>query len=50
MIEHLHANPVRHGLAAKAEDWEWFSAGWFAGIGLVRLEMDRQVLAELPWE
>lgn len=26
MIDYLHANPVRRGLVARAEDWEWSSA------------------------
>ena len=29
MIEYLHANPVRRGLVAKAEDWEWSSVHWY---------------------
>jgi putative transposase len=28
MIEYIHANPVRRGLVAHAEDWMWSSAGW----------------------
>src|SRR5262249_54426826 len=31
-IEYLHANPVRRGLVAQPEDWEWSSARWYAGI------------------
>lgn len=26
MIDYIHANPVRRGLAARAEDWPWSSA------------------------
>ena len=26
LIDYMHANPLRRGLAAKAEDWEWSSA------------------------
>jgi putative transposase len=47
MIEYIHANPVRRGLVARAEDWEWSSARWYAGIRPVKIEMDNQVLVEL---
>jgi putative transposase len=47
VIDYLHANPVRRGLVAKVEDWEWSSARWYAGIRPVKLEMDRDVLREL---
>jgi putative transposase len=50
MIEYLHANPVRRGLVARAEDWEWSSARWYAGMRPVKIEMDRKVLAELQWD
>jgi len=30
-IEYIHNNPVRRGLVARAEDWPWSSAGWYAG-------------------
>jgi len=40
MIEYLHANPVRRGLVASAEDWEWSNARWYAGIRSVRIEID----------
>jgi putative transposase len=40
MIEYIHANPVRRGLVARAEDWEWSSARWYAGIRTVRIEID----------
>jgi putative transposase len=46
-IEYIHANPVRRGLVARAEDWEWSSARWFAGLRPVKLEMDSDVLTEL---
>jgi putative transposase len=26
VIDYLHANPVRRGLAANPKDWEWSSA------------------------
>jgi putative transposase len=47
MIDSLHANPVRRGLVARAEDWEWSSARWYAGLRPVKLEMDQGVLTEL---
>ena len=47
MIEYLHGNPVRRGLVAKAEDWEWSSARWYAGMRPVPIEMDSMVLEEL---
>jgi putative transposase len=46
-IDYIHANPVRRGLVAKAEDWEWSSVRWFAGLRPVKLEMDEAVLTEL---
>ena len=30
-IEYLHANPVRRGLAASPEEWQWSGAGHFVG-------------------
>jgi putative transposase len=50
MIEYIHANPVRRGLVAKAEDWEWSSAAWYAGMRPVKIAMDDQVLIELAQE
>ncbi len=47
VIDYIHANPVRRGLAAAAEDWEWSSARWYAGLRPVKLEMDQDVLVEL---
>jgi putative transposase len=46
-IDYLHANPVRRGLVAAAEDWEWSSARWFSGVRPVKLAMDGSVLTEL---
>ncbi len=40
MVEYIHANPVRRGLVARAEDWEWSSARWYAGVRPVRIEID----------
>jgi putative transposase len=47
VIDYLHANPVRRGLVARAEDCEWSSARWYAGLRPVKLEMNEGVLAEL---
>jgi putative transposase len=47
MIDYIHANPVRRGLVAKAEDWIWSSARWYPGIRPVKIEMDGDVLTEL---
>ncbi len=30
-IRYIHENPVRRGLADRAEDWAWSSARWYAG-------------------
>ena len=40
MVEYIHANPVRRGLVATAEEWEWSSARWYAGIRPVAIDMD----------
>lgn len=50
MIEYIHANPVRRGLVQKAEEWEWSSACWYAGIRPVPIEMDAGAIDELVWE
>jgi len=47
MIDYIHANPVRRGLVARAEDWEWSSARWYAGLRPVKLDMDGGALVEL---
>jgi len=40
MVDYIHANLVRRGLVGSAEDWEWSSARWYAGIRPVRIEID----------
>jgi len=47
VIDYIHANPVRRGLVARAEDSEWSSARWYAGLRPVKLAMDQAALAEL---
>jgi putative transposase len=47
VIDYIHANPVRRGLAAKAEDWEWSSARWHAGLRPVKIEIDDTITMEL---
>jgi putative transposase len=41
MIDYIHMNPVRRGLAARATDWRWSSAGWFVGTPTCDLIPDR---------
>ena len=43
MIEYIHENPVRRGLVARAEDWRWSSAAWYAGNRDVPIEIDRTI-------
>jgi hypothetical protein len=38
------------GLVAEAEDWEWSSARWYAGLRPVPIEMDGMVPEELSRE
>lgn len=33
MIEYIHFDPVRRGLAERASDWKWSSAAWYEGSG-----------------
>jgi putative transposase len=40
MVGYIHANPVRRGLVASAEDREWSSARWYAGMRPVGIEID----------
>jgi putative transposase len=43
MIQYIHQNPVRRGMVERAEDFEWSSARWYAGLGPWRMEMDRSL-------
>jgi hypothetical protein len=38
---------VRRGLVKSAEDWEWSSARWIAGMRPVKLAMDDSIFKEL---
>jgi hypothetical protein len=42
MIDYVHAHPVRRGLVARAEDWDWSSAPWYAGSRPVKIEFDER--------
>ncbi len=47
MIDYIHANPLRRGLVSAAEDWEWSSARWYAGLSPVKVDIDRDVFEVL---
>ena len=40
VIEYIHLNPVRRGLADRAARWTWSSAAWFEG-GTSPLQLDQ---------
>jgi putative transposase len=40
MIEYIHLNPVRRGLAERAVDWEWSSAAQLEGISTSPVALD----------
>ncbi|WP_435017575.1 REP-associated tyrosine transposase [Tundrisphaera sp. TA3] len=40
MIDYVHANPIRRGLAKRAGDWSWSSAGWYEGTPRNELRPD----------
>ncbi|MFO0865252.1 MAG: hypothetical protein U0744_11495 [Gemmataceae bacterium] len=44
MIDYIHNNPVRRGLAASPTDWIWSSARFWSGDKNVPIRMD-----PLPW-
>jgi putative transposase len=48
-IAYLHLNPVRRGLAARAVDWKWSSACWYASDGKDR-DPDLPTIHGPPWE
>jgi putative transposase len=45
VINYFHMNPVKRGLVAAPEQWEWSSARWYAGLRPVQLEMDAMIPA-----
>jgi putative transposase len=48
-IDYIHLNPVRRGLAARAIDWKWSSARWYASDGKDR-DPDLSTIHGPPWE
>jgi hypothetical protein len=47
MIDDIHANAVRRGLAARGEDGERSATRWYAVPRRVKLEMDPDVLPKV---
>jgi putative transposase len=47
MIDYIHANPVRKGLAAQPEEWFWSSAADYAGVRVGPLPIHRESLPTL---
>ena len=41
MIDYIHHNPVRRGLAERARDWRWSSARWYEDQGPSPISLDR---------
>jgi putative transposase len=48
-IDYFHLNPVRRGLAARAVDWKWSSARWYASDGKEQ-DPDLPTIHGPPWE
>jgi len=48
-IDYIHLNPVRRGLVARAIDWKWSSARWYASDGKGR-DPDLPTIHGPPWE
>jgi putative transposase len=42
LIEYIHQNPVKRGLAARATDWKWSSARAWEGWDDLLLSLDRE--------
>jgi putative transposase len=40
VVDYIHANPVRRGLAERPIDWEWSSAKFHAGLGAGPISID----------
>jgi putative transposase len=49
-ICYTHENPVRRGLVARAEEWAWSSARWYAGQkqGEIPIDNDHDRMAWIP--
>ena len=43
-IDYIHTNPTRRGLCLRPEDWYWSSAGFYAGVRMEPLTIDRESL------
>jgi putative transposase len=52
VVQYIHENPVRRGLAAHVEDWYWSSARDWLGAADVPLRVDRTLpaIVEVPSE
>ncbi len=48
-IEYIHLNPIRRGLVARAIDWNWSSARWYASDSKDR-DPDLPTIHGPPWE
>ena len=47
-IDYLHLNPVRRGLCLRPEEWQWSSAGFYAGLIDGPIPIDRHSLPADP--
>ena len=43
-VDYIHANPVRRGLCGRPEDWRYSSAGFYAGL----VDVPLQIAPTLP--
>jgi putative transposase len=48
-IDYIHLNPVRRGLVARAIEWKWSSARWYAADGKEQ-DPDLPTIHGPPWE
>ena len=49
LVEYIHGNPLRRGLARRAEDWPWSSAPDWSGRADVLLKIDRTIPLSTQW-
>jgi putative transposase len=47
VIDYIHGNPVRRELVHRPENWAWSSAGYYAGQGPVKLDIDTTLAATI---